>query len=57
MVDHFTARGGELKMNARIKEFVLNPDGSVKHLEMVNGETVQGDLYVSAMPGGRCYAV
>ena len=24
MVDHFTAKGGEIKMNARVKDIVLN---------------------------------
>uniref|UniRef100_A0A7S0WQG3 Phytoene dehydrogenase n=1 Tax=Chlamydomonas leiostraca TaxID=1034604 RepID=A0A7S0WQG3_9CHLO len=50
MVDHFTARGGELKMNARIKDIVLNEDGSVKHYKLTNGEIVEGDLYMSAVP-------
>ena len=52
MVDHFTARGGELKMNARVKDIVLNDDGSVKHYKLTTGEVVEGDLYMSAMPGG-----
>ncbi|KIY99406.1 phytoene dehydrogenase, phytoenedesaturase [Monoraphidium neglectum] len=34
MVDHFTARGGELRMNARLKNIELNEDGSVKALEL-----------------------
>lgn len=41
MVDNFTARGGQLKMNARLKEIQLNPDGSVKQLALTNGETVR----------------
>ena len=53
MVDHFSARGGQVKFNARIKDIVLNEDGSVKHYALTNGEIVEGDLYVSAMPG-RC---
>jgi 15-cis-phytoene desaturase len=52
MVDHFTARGGELRMNARLKNIELNEDGSVKALELVGGERVEADLYISAMPGG-----
>lgn len=57
MVNHFTARGGELKFNARVKDIVLNDDGSVKHYQLVSGEKVEGDIYMSAMPGGgaeRC---
>ncbi|KAG2500804.1 hypothetical protein HYH03_001566 [Edaphochlamys debaryana] len=50
MVDYFTARGGELKMNARIKDIVLNEDGSVKHYKLTSGEIVEGDLYMSAVP-------
>lgn len=50
MVEHFKARGGELRMDARLKDVVLNDDGSVNHFRLVNGETVEGDLYISAMP-------
>jgi len=50
MVDYFTSRGGEVKMNARVKDYVLNPDGSVKHLALTNGEVIEGDLYISAVP-------
>jgi 15-cis-phytoene desaturase len=50
MVDHFTSRGGEIKMEARVKDIVLNEDGTVKELQLTNGEVVTGDLYVSAAP-------
>jgi len=40
LVDYFTAKGGQIRMNARLKEIKLNADGSVKELAMVNGETV-----------------
>ncbi|GAX84810.1 hypothetical protein CEUSTIGMA_g12231.t1 [Chlamydomonas eustigma] len=50
MVDYFTARGGQIMMNARVKDIVLNPDGSVKHYALTNGQTVEGDFYMSAMP-------
>ncbi|GIL70058.1 hypothetical protein Vretimale_3332 [Volvox reticuliferus] len=50
MVDHFTARGGEVKMDARVRDIVLNDDGSVKHFRLTNGEIVEGDLYMSAVP-------
>lgn len=55
MVDHFTSRGGELRMDSRLKRIDLNEDGSVKALELVGGERVEADLYISAMPGGRPY--
>lgn len=51
LVDHFTAKGGELRMNARLKTIELEEDGSVKCLELVGGEKVEADLYISAMPG------
>jgi hypothetical protein len=51
MVDHFTARGGELRMGARLKNIELAEDGSVSALELVGGEKVEADLYISAMPG------
>nr|AHN09734.1 phytoene desaturase [Dunaliella parva]ARH02608.1 phytoene desaturase [Dunaliella parva] len=50
MVDYFTARGGELRFNSRIKNIALNEDNSVKHYELTNGEIVEGDIYMSAMP-------
>jgi len=55
IVDHITERGGEVRLNAPIKEFVLNEDGTVKHflirgLEGAPDEVFTADLYVSAMP-------
>jgi 15-cis-phytoene desaturase len=54
IVDYITERGGEVRLNAPLKEIVLNDDGRVKHFIMrgLNGaqdyiETA--DLYVSAM--------
>ena len=39
------------RYNARLKEIELNSDDSVKCFKMADGTTVEGDLYVSAMPG------
>lgn len=55
MVDYITAKGGEVKLNAPLKEIQLNPDGSVKNflIRGLNGaedEIVTADTYVSAMP-------
>lgn len=50
MVDYITARGGEVRLNAQLKEFELNPDGTVRGYRLTNGETVEGDKYVSAVP-------
>lgn len=55
LVDYISSGGGEVKLNAPLKEILLNPDGSVKGFLMrgLNGaedyiETA--DAYVSAMP-------
>lgn len=55
MVDHITANGGEVRLNAPIKEILLNPDGTVKGflIRGLNGaedEVLTADIYVSAMP-------
>ena len=38
-------------MNARIKEIELNADNTVKCFQLADGSNIEGDLYVSAMPG------
>jgi 15-cis-phytoene desaturase len=55
IVEHFQARGGEIRMEKPLKEIVLAEDGTVKHFLMrgINGaadEIVMADAYVSAMP-------
>ncbi|MDJ0619448.1 MAG: 15-cis-phytoene desaturase [Calothrix sp. MO_192.B10] len=55
MVDYITQRGGEVRLNAPLKEILLNPDGTVQGFLMrgLNGEpdyVETADLYVSAMP-------
>jgi 15-cis-phytoene desaturase len=55
MVDYITQRGGEVRLNASLKEILLNPDGTVKGflIRGLNGsedESLTADLYVSAMP-------
>ena len=44
-------RGGEVRTNARLQEIVTDDDGRVQHFKMQDGSTIEGDLYVSAMPG------
>jgi hypothetical protein len=51
VVDYFRARGGDVKLNSRLKTIRLNPDETVAGYELTNGEVVTGDIYVSAMPG------
>jgi 15-cis-phytoene desaturase len=55
MVDYVTERGGEVHLNAPLKEIVLRDDGSVDGflLRGLDGESdrmVTADTYVSAMP-------
>eukprot|EP00887_Chlorella_sp_A99_P002013 scaffold18.g2013.t1 len=50
MVDYITARGGEVRLSAGLKDIELNPDGSVARYNLLNGESLEADLYVSAMP-------
>ena len=50
MVDAIEKNGGSVKTKQRLKEFVLNEDGSVKHLAMANGDIIEADEYISAMP-------
>jgi hypothetical protein len=53
VVDYFRARGGDVKLNSRLKNIRLNPDETVAGYELTNGEVVTGDIYVSAMPGAH----
>jgi len=54
MVDYITAGGGEVRLNAPLKEIMLNSDGTVKGylIRGLNGaeeEIITADAYVSAM--------
>lgn len=51
MVEHFTSRGGEVRLNARVKSWNPRADGrGMESVTLVGGETVQADAYVSAVP-------
>ena len=55
IVDYIRERGGEVRLNAPLKEILLNEDGTVKGfllrgLEGAPDEVFTADLYVSAMP-------
>jgi len=55
LVDYISARGGEVRLNAPLKEILLNEDGTVKAFLMRGldgGEDYlfEADIYVSAMP-------
>ena len=55
LVDYITERGGEVRLNAPIKEFLLNSDATVRGflIRGLNGaadQVLTADVYVSAMP-------
>ncbi|ACK64408.1 phytoene desaturase [Rippkaea orientalis PCC 8801] len=55
LVDYITERGGEVRLNAPLKEILLNDDNTVKGflLRGLDGkpdEVFEADLYLSAMP-------
>ncbi|AFZ50146.1 15-cis-phytoene desaturase [Dactylococcopsis salina] len=55
LVDYLTERGGEVRLNAPLKEILLNEDGTVRGylIRGCNGaeeEMLTADAYVSAMP-------
>lgn len=55
IVDHITERGGEVRLNAPIKEFLLDEQGAVRGFEVRGmegkpSEVLTADIYVSAMP-------
>ncbi|MFO5441632.1 MAG: 15-cis-phytoene desaturase [Dolichospermum sp.] len=55
IIDHITERGGEVRLNAPLKEILLNEDVTVKGflLRGLNGaedELLTADIYVSALP-------
>jgi 15-cis-phytoene desaturase len=54
MVDYITERGGQVRLNAPLKEILLNEDGTVKGfllrgLDGAPDEVLTADIYVSAM--------
>ncbi|MBO9997524.1 MAG: 15-cis-phytoene desaturase [Cyanobacteria bacterium SID2] len=55
IVESIAERGGEVRLNAPLKEIQLNPDGTVdrfvlRGLDGAPDETIEADIYVSAMP-------
>jgi 15-cis-phytoene desaturase len=55
LVNYITKRGGEVRLNAPLKEILLNEDGTVKGflirgLDGAPDELFTADLYISAMP-------
>lgn len=54
LVDYIEARGGEVRLKAPVKEFLLNEDGTVRGFRIRGAdgaeEVLTADAYVSAMP-------
>ncbi|MBC6475162.1 MAG: 15-cis-phytoene desaturase [Hormoscilla sp. GM102CHS1] len=53
LVDYITSGGGEVRLQAPVKEFLLDDDGSVRGFLIRGGtgdEVLTADAYVSAMP-------
>eukprot|EP00555_Chaetoceros_dichaeta_P011336 CAMPEP_0198258048 /NCGR_PEP_ID=MMETSP1447-20131203/7573_1 /TAXON_ID=420782 /ORGANISM="Chaetoceros dichaeta, Strain CCMP1751" /LENGTH=525 /DNA_ID=CAMNT_0043945091 /DNA_START=210 /DNA_END=1790 /DNA_ORIENTATION=- len=51
MVEHITARGGQVLTGKPIASIEVNPDdNTIQHLILADGTTVEADVYVSAMP-------
>lgn len=55
MVDYITERGGEVRLNAPIQEFLLEDDNTVRGFQIrgvkgAESEILTADIYVSAMP-------
>jgi len=51
MVDHITARGGQVLTGKPIASIDVNSDdNTVQQLTLADGSTVEADMYVSAMP-------
>jgi 15-cis-phytoene desaturase len=51
IVEHITARGGQVRLNAPLQKILLNEDNSVKGFLLRSSEEIfQADLYVSALP-------
>lgn len=51
MAEEIEKNGGQIWTKSRLAEIVLNEDDSVKHFRLQDGAIVDGDLYMSAMPG------
>ena len=51
-MEYITSRGGEVQLNSRLQEIELADDGDVAAFRLTDGRRVEGDLYISSMPGG-----
>lgn len=51
IVEHIESKGGQVRLNSRIKKIELNEDGSVKSFILSDGSAIEGDAFVFAAPG------
>lgn len=51
IVEHIESKGGQVRLNSRIKNIELNEDKSVKYFILNDGSTIKGDAFVFATPG------
>ena len=51
MVEYVKAKGGEVRMGARLQRIELDSGGRVAGYRLSDGSLETADLYVSAMPG------
>lgn len=47
---HIESKGGKIFLSARLKEFLLNPDKTVSGALLADGQIVEADAYISALP-------
>jgi 15-cis-phytoene desaturase len=50
MVEYIEKRGGKVVLKKGLKDIELKENGGVKQFNLLDGTSVTGDLYVSAMP-------
>ncbi|KAL3825045.1 hypothetical protein ACJIZ3_021074 [Penstemon smallii] len=50
IAEHIQSRGGQVRLDSRIKKIDLNEDGTVKGFILSNGDVIKADAYVFATP-------
>jgi zeta-carotene desaturase len=50
MREYIASRGAKIYTNARVKEFLLHDDGSIKSVLLGDGRLIEADGYISALP-------
>jgi zeta-carotene desaturase len=50
MREYITRRGGKIFTNARLNEFELNDDGTIRAAHLAGGRRLEADAFISALP-------